>query len=136
MIKCPRCKTTEGITAVRWRGPRDAISFQFNCSACGVMWKRSWGVRRREIAEQRRKEMENVEIVKSRLDRKLDEDRAKMKRGECPRCGGKLTVVVDEERSCERLVRSDTTCDGCDFSSQAFTDRAHWEKNNERDDKA
>jgi hypothetical protein len=63
MIECSRCKTTEGITAVQYPGPRDAISFEFHCSACGAIWTRNWGTRRRGTAEDRHKEMANVEIV-------------------------------------------------------------------------
>ncbi len=64
MIKCPKCKTTKGITAVSIPGAYDAMTFQFNC-LCGVMWKRGWGMRARGSREKMDKEMSNVEEKKT-----------------------------------------------------------------------
>lgn len=68
MIACPKCGTTEGITAVQYIGAFDTISFQFKCQ-CGAMWKRGWGMRRRGAGVDRRKEMENVTVLPNRLQR-------------------------------------------------------------------
>jgi transposase-like protein len=76
-VKCPRCNTEDGITAVRYTGPYDAISFQFNCSKCWVNWKRRWGTRRRGSRAERMKEMSNVKIEESYMERVLRESKDK-----------------------------------------------------------
>ena len=62
MIKCPECNITDGITAVNCPGPRDALSYQFECSSCRKMWRRTFGIRKRESYSRMKKEMENVEV--------------------------------------------------------------------------
>ncbi len=73
MMKCPRCKAVKGITAVSYIGAFDVVSYQFNCPACGVMWKRSWGMRLRGGSEKRRKDMENVTVLPNRLQQMTEE---------------------------------------------------------------
>lgn len=118
-MKCPECKRTDGITAMREPIMRayDVQFYQMECS-CGHVWERHRGMRYRPSPESRQ-EWLNVEYVENRFERRERERREKVDRGECPQCGGRLTIVVDENASSERLARSETKCDGCDYRLQS-----------------
>lgn len=104
MITCPKCGTTEGITAVSYPGAMDALSYQFNCQ-CGAMWKRQWGMRIRDSGTKRRPVMAHVEVLPNQMQRCM----AAAKEGKCPLCGAVLEVSEEEGPSLGPLRTIDKT---------------------------
>ena len=107
-MNCPQCNG-ERIEAenAAFQLARDVHEYRLRCLDCGHRWARRHGTMRRPTAEWEA-EWANVVHVPNAWERKEEEDRAKIERGECPECGAALVEGPSEDMG--HLIKRRRAC--------------------------
>lgn len=126
-MECSKCKGT-GLEAMRTGVPiRDAVIYQVRCKDCGRTWKEKRSLRRRRGGADKRNRWENVDFVPNSFEKRRDEEREKIDRGECPKCGSRL--LTSETGRNDRNVDYETVCEGgCSFEIKGSARVDWWEE--------
>ncbi len=126
-MKCPKCDG-EKITAMgSMLLGRDFTTYDMECLDCGRKWREKRGWRRRLTAGNDR--WANVEMRENSFQKERREQREKIDRGECPRCGETLWSK-ELEGSRGNNVHYEMTCESeaCFMRVEGTMSRERWEK--------